>query len=440
MTSCLPCLPAWISTSTSNGPVRQMQKDPPSSVSVKKTLEVVPSKDAFLDDLSTDVGTDTMFSDLGTIADIDSDIEAQSDSDSMPCSPSSGSGQRVRRESRRKRRGYLISREVQEKVSALLRAEVVRPWDQTYQRVRLLQESHRNTGDVILMRSVEDGGKFAVKRMPRDWMTASAAEFERKHPYETEKIWTDVGILRYLGEHQFPYVCKLIGVFQDARYMYVASALATGGDLCSWCFKQTDCCQFGEEREATIRPIVKQTLEAVRHLHDLGIGHRDLSLENVVLCMEGNDAPCIKLIDFAMGTLEPWNCHELCSKKSFRALEMYTGKYNAFLTDAFALGVMIFILAVDAYPWNSTEHRACKYFEYYRYKGLRKLVQVCPFKGDRGDNGSSRKMIDVISEPLLQVLEGLTAADHRERFTLGEGCWSKLNAPRTSVLDMQWLA
>lgn len=58
----------------------------------------------------------------------------------------------------------------------------------------------------------------------------------------------------------------------------------------------------GVQRELLIRPVASDLLDAVRWLHDLGVAHRDLSMENVLLAREeGGLRP--KLIDFGMATL-----------------------------------------------------------------------------------------------------------------------------------------
>lgn len=74
------------------------------------------------------------------------------------------------------------------------------------------------------------------------------------------------------------------------------------GDLFEWCFRPTVPAP-GVEREAHMRPIVAQLLVAVRWLHGLGIAHRDLSLENVLLEDSGAELR-VKLIDFGMATMK----------------------------------------------------------------------------------------------------------------------------------------
>lgn len=143
----------------------------------------------------------------------------------------------------------------------------------------------------------------------------------------------------------FPYSCEFLGVYQDIENTYFVASLATEGDLFTWSQSGVP---SGREREATMRPIVKQIFSAVRRLHDLGISHRDLSLENILLTDEGNGTLRVKLIDFGMATLSRECRREPRGKLVYQAPEMHKiDHYDAFLVDAFALGVTLFAMAAQ---------------------------------------------------------------------------------------------
>ena len=50
--------------------------------------------------------------------------------------------------------------------------------------------------------------------------------------------------------------------------------------------------------EGRVRIILRQLVSAVAHLHSLGICHRDIKLQNILLEGGEDDYPQIKLIDF----------------------------------------------------------------------------------------------------------------------------------------------
>lgn len=318
---------------------------------------------------------------------------------------------------------------------SILEVSVIKPWTpDDFVCLRKLQDALRNHGTVELMQCTGIGGNFvAVKRMPNRWMTSGPREFSEKYPKSSEKPWFDLGLVNLLHSQGFPYVCELHGVFQDSKITYVVSALASEGDLFTWCDALAD---VGEPREAKMKPIARQVLSAVAWLHDLGISHRDLSLENILLSKEEGKLQ-VKLIDYGMGTVGRNCCNEIRGKQSYQAPEMHApgGAYDGFLTDAFALGVIMFCLASQDYPWQSTQPGRCQLFQYVSAKGFRAFIERRKLR-----KGSGQRLVDVFTESLVALIEGLVALKPNDRLTLGERSWRKRGeASRPSVWDMGWL-
>lgn len=186
----------------------------------------------------------------------------------------------------------------------------------------------------------------------------------------------------------------------------------------------------------------RQMFSAVAWLHDLGICHRDLSLENILLqksADSGSDGLQVKLIDFGMSTLQRHTCNEIRGKQSYQAPEMHRKDedYDGFLTDVFALGVVIYCLASQDYPWQSTQPGGCQLFSYVSLKGFRAFLERRKLR-----KGSGERLIEVFTTPFVDLVAGLTALSPVERFTVGEQCWTQPSAPatqRTAVWDLAWL-
>jgi len=303
---------------------------------------------------------------------------------------------------------------------------------ENFQMVKTLQAAPRNQGQVDLMKDLGRGSFVAVKRMPNAWVTTGHAEFAAAYPDSIERPWFDIGLVKLLHAEGFPYICQPHGVFRDHEHTYVAASFATHGDLFSYLEQGP---RPGIEREDMIRPIVRQALTAVRWLHDLGIAHRDLSLENILLT-EGEDGhPAVKLIDFGAAALTQ-ECSKPSGKPSYTAPEMFLDDcYDAFLSDDFALGVLVFSLAACTYPWNSSRPGACKVFDFVRAHG------VMPYFGRRKVGmGDSRRLSEAFSAPLADLIAGLLAIQPEERMTIGERVWGGLEAPRRpSAPSMAWL-
>jgi serine/threonine protein kinase len=170
----------------------------------------------------------------------------------------------------------------------------------------------------------------------------------------------------------------------------------------------------------------------VRTLHDMGIAHRDLSLENILLTDLGGGEMRIRIIDFGMATLHRTCKKEVRGKQSYQAPEMHSeSQYDAFMADGFALGVVLFAMAVQDYPWTSTKRNACQLFEYITAFGFQKFLKKRKLRKGNGEHLS-----EVFSPELAELLEGLLQADAANRLTLGESCYEA----RKSIWDMTWIS
>jgi serine/threonine protein kinase len=224
-------------------------------------------------------------------------------------------------------------------------------------------------------------------------------------------------------------------VFVDHESTYVVSSLASEGDLFAWC----DCDpKPGLKREAAMHPLVSQIFTGVRWLHDLGVAHRDLSLENLLLHNE-NGAMRIKIIDFGMATLDLSASAEIRGKQSYQAPEIHLPQpFDTIMTDPFSLGVVLFAMGAQDYPWNSTKRGTCELFEYVCMFGFPKFLGKRQLR-----KGNGESLAEVFSPSFTALLVGLLSKDAGKRLTLGEKCFETAGngsgAQRKSVWDCEWM-
>jgi serine/threonine protein kinase len=276
----------------------------------------------------------------------------------------------------------------------------------------------------------------AVKRMPNTWVTSGPREFRRQFPASVEQPWRDLGIVKHLNKLGYAYVCELLGIFADVEVTYVVTSLATGGDLFSWTL---DAPCPGMQREELMLPIAVEVFSAVQELHELGIAHRDLSLENILLMADAEGAPRgprIRIIDFGMATVSRTCRKEVCGKRACQAPEMHhDADYDTFLVDIFALGVVLFAMAAQDYPWTSTKQGTCKFFEYVTIHGVRAFLEK-----KRLRIGNCERLADVVSPELVELLEGLLRVNPQTRLGLGESCSAGRGRVEVgSAWSCQWL-
>lgn len=319
----------------------------------------------------------------------------------------------------------------------------VHAWDpDRFELVQKLQDAVRNQGEVLLMRDRASNAQVAVKRMPAAWVGSSHEDFLVRHPDESEKPWQDIGCARLLNNIGYQYACQLLGVFRNEQHTYVVSSFATEGDLHTWCSSGPPPSLQSEHDK---QPICVEILRAIQQLHDSSVVHGDVSLENILLsrptssCTDGNDnasndrGPQVRVIDFGVASTSRHLKYRGGGRTSYHAPEVYSREdYDGFLADAFSLGVVLYAVMTRDYPWLSTQPGSCPRWGYVQNFGLRAYFDK------RRINDGAATVTEVLSEPLVRLLEGLLAPDPKARLTLGE--LSFASCGRRSVWDEQWAA
>jgi serine/threonine protein kinase len=132
----------------------------------------------------------------------------------------------------------------------------------------------------------------------------------------------EIGVLSYLARQDgCPRgLLKLLGVFSEERaFVWVVTELAEAGEL-------FDHVISGSVRgEVQARRYTREMLDGVAYLHQHRIGHRDLSLENMLLTRDGT----LQVMDFGMAVLSHSACgvelryFRKVGKDGYRAPECY---------------------------------------------------------------------------------------------------------------------
>lgn len=141
----------------------------------------------------------------------------------------------------------------------------------------------------------------------------------REKAPEAEDALTEIGVLSYLAKQpDMPaYILRMQGVFSTTDFAWLVTEFCDGGELFG-------VAAAGGLQEAQVRVYTWQTLQAVSYLHRHQIGHRDISLENVLL-KNGE----VRLMDFGMAVRShtssgtPLRFYRAVGKNYYRGPECY---------------------------------------------------------------------------------------------------------------------
>eukprot|EP00469_Lotharella_globosa_P011995 CAMPEP_0167779680 /NCGR_PEP_ID=MMETSP0111_2-20121227/4940_1 /TAXON_ID=91324 /ORGANISM="Lotharella globosa, Strain CCCM811" /LENGTH=343 /DNA_ID=CAMNT_0007670115 /DNA_START=1 /DNA_END=1032 /DNA_ORIENTATION=- len=171
-----------------------------------------------------------------------------------------------------------------------------------------------------------------------------------------------------------------------AHYINItALELASFGDLYSWVIPKCGFRTREKKRgsEVSAATVLKGILEGVDSIHEQGVAHLDLSLENILM-VRAKKAITPKICDFGMAQSFSKTNPSLCfsggspGKERYMAPEVKAKKvFNPILADAYSIGVIAFILFTGYPPYEkpSKEDRRFVLATEQGERGLRHLLK-----------------------------------------------------------------
>uniref|UniRef100_A0A7S4VR08 Calmodulin n=4 Tax=Ditylum brightwellii TaxID=49249 RepID=A0A7S4VR08_9STRA len=145
-----------------------------------------------------------------------------------------------------------------------------------------------------------------------------------------------------------PNIVRLEEVYESEMEIYLVQELCLGGELFDRLDEQPDY----HYTEAQCARLVKQMLGAVRYIHEKGIIHRDLKLENFLFSNTSAESE-LKMIDFGLGKHFQLGevHHEAVGTPYTVAPEVIRGAYDE-RCDVWAIGVITYLLLSGEPPFG----------------------------------------------------------------------------------------
>jgi len=143
-----------------------------------------------------------------------------------------------------------------------------------------------------------------------------------------------------------PHVVGLRAVFDTDTTLFIVMELVSGGELYEMIVERKT---FSEKDTAHI---ISQVFSALEYLHGVGIVHRDLKLENMLLT--DKDSLSVKVADFGLSKLYSGQAlRTACGTPFYVAPEILLGTGYGPEVDLWACGVLLYILLSGRLPFHA---------------------------------------------------------------------------------------
>eukprot|EP00123_Amoebidium_parasiticum_P001079 comp12074_c0_seq1/m.6805 comp12074_c0_seq1/g.6805 ORF comp12074_c0_seq1/g.6805 comp12074_c0_seq1/m.6805 type:complete len:706 (-) comp12074_c0_seq1:428-2545(-) len=145
-----------------------------------------------------------------------------------------------------------------------------------------------------------------------------------------------------------PHIVELFQVIESERELFLIMEYASGGELYDYMVAH------GKMNEKDARVRFRQLCQAVHYCHTMGIVHRDLKAENVLLDAEANAI----ISDFGLSnTFRPGELLKtFCGSPAYAPPEVLVGRpYTGPEVDVWSLGVVLYVLISGVLPFHTRQ-------------------------------------------------------------------------------------
>ncbi|CAN6251665.1 unnamed protein product [Urochloa humidicola] len=238
---------------------------------------------------------------------------------------------------------------------------------------------------VYRARNVDTDEEAAIKIMDKDHLARSGAV--------QQQVMREIEIMRRV---RHPNVVWIHEVMATKRSIFVVMEFVDGGSLDSYLTLRAAGRGLAEP---SARRVFHQLVSALDYCHSLGVYHRDVKPDNILVDSAGN----IKVADFGLSALadaarREAPLHTVCGTPMFIAPEVFLRRgYDGAKADVWACGVVLFALAAGRLPFNQ------------RDTGLYHLIRRCDYHCPPW-----------FSDGLIRLIRRLLCPDPARRITMAQ--------------------
>ena len=217
---------------------------------------------------------------------------------------------------------------------------------------------------------------------------------------QRQKIKQETAIMETLSKSKN--IVKIFETYETKKHICIVMEYICAGDLLTYIKKRS------KLTEPVAKFIFKQIILGIKHIHDNGIIHRDIKLDNILLDLDNN----IKICDF--GVSRKINIGDIlfeqCGTPAYIAPEILINKgYEGFGVDIWSAGVVLYAMLSGTVPFKGNNlkelHDLIINGKYKEIKGISKEAEDLLKKILEVDPEIRIKTEEILNHPWLVDLD-----------------------------------
>ncbi|XP_075870077.1 kalirin isoform X2 [Nelusetta ayraudi] len=190
-------------------------------------------------------------------------------------------------------------------------------------------------------------GRFSVVRKCLNKSTKKevAVKFVSKKMQKKEQVAHEADVLLHVQNHQ---LVALLDTYESPTCLMLILELVEDGRLLDYLVAHD------ELMEEKVAFFIRETLEALQHLHTCRVAHLDLKPENIMVDLRHAPSPAVKLVDLGDAvqlSAQRRYVHLLLGNPEFAAPELVRGTPVSVATDVWSAGVLAYVMLSGVSPF-----------------------------------------------------------------------------------------
>ncbi|KAI9259463.1 kinase-like domain-containing protein [Phascolomyces articulosus] len=292
------------------------------------------------------------------------------------------------------------------------------------------------------------GGSVRVIRRSTDNKTFAVKQFRKRFPNENEKEYVKKVTAEFcIGStlHNAN-IIETLDLIQERSSFYEIMEYAPN-DL-------FNIVMSGKMTREEIACTWRQMLNGVDYLHSMGIAHRDLKLDNMMLDERG----VVKIIDFGCSVVYKYPFEDkihrtkgICGSDPYIAPEQYSAPdYDPALSDLWSCAIVFICMTIRRFPWRiprASQDQSFKNFVNPNSQGAQRLFKLLPREAReifprilQVDPAKRCSLKDILSDPWVSSIPMCTpqdpAHDHMHHLLVRPSSQEVMDRGNIRVLDI----